>query len=98
MERREPRKFLTSRYWACRALFNVVVIAALCAIVYKAFRLQVIEHSVWVDRANARQNTTFKVPAYRGTIYDRKGRILSYSVAQRSLYAFGGQIEDARKV
>ncbi len=97
MERREPRKFLNSRYWSCRVLFHFVVIACLFAIVVKAFCLQVIEHSFWVGRANACLNTKFVVPAYRGTIYDRQGRVLSYSVPQRSLYAFGCQIENPAK-
>ncbi len=91
MERGEPRKFLNSRYWSCRVLFYFVVIAGLCAVVGKAFCLQVIEHSFWVERANACLNTKFTVPAYRGTIYDRQGRVLSYSVPQRSLYAYGTQ-------
>ena len=94
MERHEPRKFLNSRYWSCRVLFHFLVIAGLCAIVVKAFRLQVIEHSFWVDHANACLNTKFIVPAYRGTIYDRQGRVLSYSVPQRSVYAFGYKIEN----
>ena len=97
MERREQRKSLNSRYWSCRVIFNFLVIAGLCAIVFKAFRLQVIEHSFWVGRANACLNTKFTVPAYRGTIYDRQGRVLSYSVPQRSLYAFGSQIENPSK-
>lgn len=97
MERREPRKFLNSRYWSCRVLFHFVIIAGLCAVLVKAFRLQVVEHSFWVGRANACLNTKFTVPAYRGTIYDRQGRVLSYSVPQRSLYAFGAQIEDHAK-
>ncbi|MHC1729765.1 MAG: peptidoglycan D,D-transpeptidase FtsI family protein [Syntrophobacteraceae bacterium] len=96
-ERRESRKLLNSRYWSCRVLFHVLVIAGLCAIVYKAFLLQVIEHSVWVDRAYAQLNTTFNVPAYRGSIYDRQGRLLSYSVPQRSLYADGRRIDNAKK-
>ena len=87
MERHEPRKFLNSRYWSCRSLFHVLVVAALCLIVYKAFRLQVIEHPLWVERAQAQGNTTFSVTAYSGSIYDRQGRLLSYSVPQRSLYA-----------
>ncbi len=98
MERHEPRKFLNSRYWSCRVLFHILVIAGLCAIVGKAFRLQVIEHSFWVDHANACLNTKFTVPAYRGTIYDRQGRVLSYSVPQRSLYAFGYKIENSAKM
>ena len=97
MERHEPRKFLNSRYWSCRVLFHFLVIAGLCAIVVKAFRLQVIEHSFWVDHANACLNTKFIVPAYRGTIYDRQGRVLSYSVPQRSVYAFGCKIENPAK-
>ena len=98
MERHEPRKFLNSRYWSCRVLFHFLVIAGLCAVVVKAFRLQVIEHSFWVDHANACLNTKFIVPAYRGTIYDRQGRVLSYSVPQRSLYAFGSKIENPSKI
>jgi cell division protein FtsI (penicillin-binding protein 3) len=78
-------------------LFHFVVIAGLCAVAGKAFRLQVIEHSFWVGRANACLNTKFTVPAYRGTIYDRQGRVLSYSVPQQSLYAFGVQIESPAK-
>jgi len=97
MERREQRKSLNSRYWSCRVLFHFLVIASLCAIVGKAFRLQVIEHSFWVGRADACLNTKFTVPAYRGTIYDRQGRVLSYSVPQRSLYAFGAQIQNPSK-
>jgi cell division protein FtsI (penicillin-binding protein 3) len=97
MERREQRKSMNSCYRSCRVLFQIVVIAGLCAIVVKAFRLQVIEHSFWVGRANACLNTRFTVPAYRGTIYDRQGRVLSYSVPQPSLYAFGDQIENPSK-
>jgi len=97
MERGEPRKFLNSRYWSCSVLFHLLVIAGLCVILGKAFRLQVIEHSFWVGRAEACLNTKFTVPAYRGTIYDRQGRVLSYSVPQRSLYVYGAQIENPAK-
>jgi len=97
MEGREQRKSLNSRYWSCRLLFQVVVILAFCAIIGKAFRLQVIQYSLWVDQANTNLNTKFTVPAYRGTIYDRQGRVLSYSVPQRSLYAFGRRIDNPAK-
>ena len=98
MERHESRKFLNSRYWSCRVLFHVLVILGLSAILYKAFRLQVLEHSVWAERAQAQLNTTFSVPAYRGSIYDRQSRLLSYSVPQRSLYADGDHVENHRKI
>ncbi len=98
MESQEPRKFLTARYWSCRVLFHVLVGAGLCAILYKAFLLQVVEHSTWVQRAQAQVNTSFQVPAYRGSIYDRQGRLLSYSVPQRSLYADGNPVRDSKKL
>ncbi|MCE5333434.1 MAG: penicillin-binding protein 2 [Desulfobacteraceae bacterium] len=98
MDKHEPRNFLSARYRSCRVLLNVLVIAGLCAIACKAFRLQVLEHSVWVERSQAQLNTTFTVPAYRGSIYDRMGRLLSYSVPQRSLYADGRHIDNPRKV
>lgn len=97
MDGREPRKFLTARYWSCRVLFHMLVVVGLCAVVYKAFLLQVVEHSVWVERARAQLNTTFTVPSYRGSIYDREGRLLSYSVPQRSLYA-GGERGDNKRI
>jgi cell division protein FtsI (penicillin-binding protein 3) len=97
MERREGRKSLNSRYWTCRALFQFAVIGCLCAIVVKAFTLQVVQHSVWLKRANACCDTKFTVPAYRGTIYDRQGRVLAYSVPQCSLYAFGSQVKNPRQ-
>lgn len=98
MERREERKSLNSRYWTCRALFQFAVIGCLLAIAVKAFTLQVIQHSLWQHRASACLDTKFCVPAYRGTIYDRQGRVLAYSVPQCSLYAFGSQVKDPGKV
>ena len=97
MERREERKTLNSRYWTCRALFQFMVISCLLAIVVKAFTLQVVQHALWVHRANACLDTKFTVPAYRGTIYDRQGRVLAYSVPQCSLYAFGSQVKNPAK-
>ncbi len=97
MERREERKSLNSRYCTCRTLFQVMVIGCLCAIVVKAFTIQVIQHSLWVRRADACLDTKFTVPAYRGTIYDRKGRVLAYSVPQCSLYAFGTHVKEPAK-
>ncbi|MDA8305392.1 MAG: penicillin-binding protein 2 [Deltaproteobacteria bacterium] len=97
MERREGRKSLNSRYWTCRALFQFAVIGCMCAIIVKAFTLQVIQHSLWVHKSDACLDTKFRVPAYRGTIYDRKGRVLAYSVPQCSLYTFGFQVKDPSK-
>jgi cell division protein FtsI (penicillin-binding protein 3) len=36
---------------------------------------------------------TIRVPTYRGSIYDRQGRLLSFSVPQRSLFVDAGVVE-----
>jgi len=97
-EKRNPGKFLNARYWSCCLLFNILVIGGFCLILFKAFRLQVLEYSTWDERARNQVQTTFQVPAYRGSIYDCKGRLLSYSVPQPSLYADGDQIENPKKM
>ncbi len=97
VERRDSRKFLSARYWSCCVLLNFLIIGGLCLVLFKAFRLQVVEHSIWTERARAQFQTVLQVPAYRGSIYDCKGRLLSYSVPQRSLYA-DGQMEDSKKL
>ncbi|MGV8073917.1 MAG: penicillin-binding protein [Syntrophobacteraceae bacterium] len=96
MERRSSANFLNARYWSCSVLLQIFVISGFCLILYKAFRLQVIEHSVWVQRERDQTETSFKVPSYRGSVYDRQGRLLSYSVPQYSLYADSGQVDNPK--
>jgi cell division protein FtsI (penicillin-binding protein 3) len=93
MERRNSGNFLNVRYWSCCMLLRVLVVSGFCCILLKAFRLQVIEHQVWMERNRAQVGASLEVPSYRGTIYDRQGRLLSYSVPQRSLFANCDQIE-----
>ena len=71
----------------------VVVICSMCAVAGRAFYLQVLNHDKWLEKARDQAETTFKVPAYRGSIYDRYGRLLSFSVPQYSLFADPAQIE-----
>lgn len=87
MERRNAARFLNSRYWSCYALFNGLFITAFLVIIFRAFLFQVFEHPLWVERSQAQTETVVRVPAYRGSIYDRQGRLLSFSVPQRSLFA-----------
>jgi cell division protein FtsI (penicillin-binding protein 3) len=71
-----------------------LVVLCLFVILCKSFSLQVIEYDKWSEKARAQTESTLDVPAYRGSIYDRKGRLLSYSVPQRSLFAEGNQFEN----
>ncbi len=96
MERRNSGNFLNARYWSCYFVLKLCIITGLCCVLYKAFRLQVVEHSVWMQRERDQTEASFKVPSYRGTIYDRQGRLLSYSVPQYSLNADKALIEDQK--
>jgi cell division protein FtsI (penicillin-binding protein 3) len=98
MERRRSGNFLNVRYRSCCVLLNVLVMMGFCFIIYKAFRLQVVEHQVWTERVRAQVGSTLEVPSFRGSISDRQGRLLSYSVPQRSLYANCDQIENPKQV
>ncbi len=92
MERRNSGKFLTVRYSSCYKLFNTLVILGFCLILARASRLQIIEHPLWLERSINQTETTIRVPTYRGSITDRQGRLLSYSVPQRSLFVDAGTV------
>ena len=93
MDGRKSRSHLNTRFWFCHAMVYVVVICSMCAVAGRAFFLQVLNHDKWLEKARDQAETTFKVPAYRGSIYDRYGRLLSFSVPQYSLFADPAQIE-----
>jgi cell division protein FtsI (penicillin-binding protein 3) len=98
MEARKGANFFNVRYWSCCRLFWLIVLSGVFLILFKAFQLQVVEHRVWLERERAQSETTLNVPAYRGSIFDRQNRILSYSVRQRSLFADDEQIEHPKLV
>ncbi len=93
MDGRKSRNHLNTRFWFCHTMAYVVVICSMCAVAGRAFFLQVLNHDKWLEKARDQAETTFKVPAYRGSIYDRYGRLLSFSVPQYSLFADPAQIE-----
>lgn len=93
MDGRKSRSHLNTRFWFCHAMVYVVVICSMCAVAGRAFYLQVLNHDKWLEKARDQAETTLKVPAYRGSIYDRHGRLLSFSVPQYSLFADPAQIE-----
>lgn len=60
--------------------------------------LQVISHADLMIRADRQQMRTPVVPAKRGEIFDRKGRVLAYSVDADTIAAVPTEIEDAADV
>ncbi len=56
--------------------------------------LQVIKHEELSARAERQQMQTIDVPAKRGEVLDRGGRVLAYSVDADSVYAVPTEIDD----
>jgi cell division protein FtsI/penicillin-binding protein 2 len=60
----------------------------------RLYYLQVVSHEDLEARANRQVLRTTTVPAKRGEIYDRHGRLLAYSVDADTVYAVPYDIED----
>ncbi len=60
--------------------------------------LQVIDHADLLARADRQQNRTVAPPAKRGEIFDRKGRVLAYSVDADTIAAVPTDIDDPNDV
>lgn len=96
MQQSKAEDSLHGRYRFCCVLLSVLVMAGFAAILWKAFHLQILNHSVWLQREHAQTEVTVQMPDYRGAIYDRQGRLLAYSVPQPSLSADSTQVKDPR--
>jgi cell division protein FtsI (penicillin-binding protein 3) len=59
--------------------------------------LQVVTHDALVARAERQQNSELTAPAKRGEIFDRRGRLLAYSVDADTIYAVPSDIQDPGK-
>lgn len=92
-----PEEVLFMGRWrASHAVLVVLLILGFGGILWKAFQLQVVEHQLWLNKARLQAETTLNIPVYRGSIYDRQGRLLASSVQQYSVYADRGAIEDPK--
>lgn len=79
-----------------RARLMVLVGILLCwsaMIQARLIWLQAIKHTEYVARAERQQMRTLTVPAKRGEIYDRDGRVLATSVDVDTIYAVPSEIE-----
>jgi cell division protein FtsI (penicillin-binding protein 3) len=99
--RREPaagpvdwREVLRSRLVVCAGLFVLWTVSIEARLVY----LQVIEHGDMMARANRQQLRTVKLPAKRGEIVDRTGRVLAYSVDADTIAADPTEVDDPEMV
>ncbi len=95
--RREPapapadwRGTIRSRLLICAALFAAWTVGIEARLLY----LQVFQHDEMMARADRQQLKTISLPAKRGEIVDRSGRVLAYSVDADTIAADPSDIED----
>ncbi|HEY5619519.1 MAG TPA: penicillin-binding protein [Vicinamibacterales bacterium] len=75
----------------------VALVAWSAAIEARLVYLQVIRHADLTARAMDQQTGTLEIPAKRGDILDRSGRVLAYSVDAESIYAVPTEISNPDK-
>lgn len=73
-----------------------------CRIVLQLFRLQILRHDELESAALQQQLRRTAIPASRGTIYDREGRVLAMSATTYTVYVSPAEIsmngEDAERI
>ena len=88
------RTTVRSRLIVCAVALGLWTAGIEARLVY----LQVIEHGDLSVRAAKQQMRTHKPPAKRGEIFDRKGRVLAYSVDADTIAAVPSDIDDPADV
>lgn len=97
MEKPNGDNYMSTRFRFCCILIKTAVVACFIGIIYKAFVLQILDHSLWLERSRAQAETKLNIPSYRGSIYDSQGRMMAFSVLQPSLYADSKYLKDPKK-
>lgn len=87
-----------------RAMFLLAAcgIAAFAVLIFQLFRLQILRHDELESAALQQQLRRTAIPASRGTIYDREGRVLAMSATTYTVYISPAEIsmngEDAERI
>jgi len=87
------RPIVTRRVLVAAAVFAVWTACVEARLVY----LQVVSHDELTNRAERQQQRTITISGKRGEIFDRRGRLLAYSVDADTVYAIPYEIEHAAK-
>ncbi|MBX3313629.1 MAG: penicillin-binding protein 2 [Actinobacteria bacterium] len=74
--------------------FIVVVVLLLVAVTAKLVDVQATQRSFWIERGEQARDASRTIPADRGDIYDRNGRLLAVSVDRPNVVADPSQITD----
>ena len=81
--KRQPNKSMRARSYLLVFLFTVTFAAIL---VCHLFKISVIDHDIYVARANERHFGNISIPAERGAIYDKNGTPLAWSATVYKVY------------
>ena len=73
---------LTWRHW----VVTILVLAALGLIVFRLYRLQIVDHQLYLERAIQTRHGDAEVPAPRGVITDATGYPLAASIDTWDVY------------
>lgn len=87
------RTTLQSRLMAVAILFAVWTVSIEARLLY----LQIVQHAELQVRADRQQLDTIDVPAKRGEILDRHGRVLAYSVDADTIFANPQETDDPER-
>jgi cell division protein FtsI (penicillin-binding protein 3) len=93
VEPREPlpwRRTTGPRLARVAALFGVFAVAILVRLV----DLQIFQHAALEAQAENQQTNLLKVPAQRGDLLDRNGRVLAYSIDEDTVCAEPNRLRD----
>jgi cell division protein FtsI (penicillin-binding protein 3) len=94
----KPRQTLTAPIRRQRFAFVALFfIAWTCAIAYKLFSIQVINHQEWVSRAAKQQTGAFEVAPRRGVLYDRNLKELAMTILVDSIYAVPSELGENKQ-
>ena len=69
----------------------LVIFSGFMAVTAKLFVVQVIDHEYYSAKRLKNVENRFELAAQRGTIFDRKGRILARDILQYSVAIFKNQ-------
>ena len=80
-----------------RTIFLMVVLGVgmFLPLIAQLYKLQIVEHTYWQERAANQQTNDVPVAASRGTIYDREGRALAMSATVYKLILSPNGIYDS---
>ena len=63
-------------------------------LLYRFFQLQILDYDLYTERANSNRIRATSIPAPRGLILDRNGKIIVDNYPTYVLYGIGGEIVD----